>query len=801
MFTLETKSMLAKLMATENITVEHRYARTAYFNLQTRILTCPTWKDMDGNLYDLLLGHEISHALHTPPEGWHDAIDAHDLKKKRFKGFLNVVEDARIERLIKSKYPGLRKPMVMGYQDLVKRRFFGHITENRIKNMYLIDKLNLVAKCGTGTFDITFTPQEQPFYDELMQTETWEQVVDLATRLFEYSKTEQQTQKKQDMLETMQSEDEEQEQQEEQEESGEEFDDVGEEETTEGEGETSKAEENEKTEDTDDSSDSSDDEDAGEPSTSDTENDSDEEGEEEDGDEEGEGEEDSHSTKEQKESEEDSNDDVEEEDETGEDSDQCGSDPRSHENEEFIPRSFTDEEFRAREEGLVDSSGQKDVFYATIPTPNLKEIIIPAKTTNAILSQALLKNLNQKQRALKLYVDFNKKNDDYIMLLVKEFEMRKAAKTYGRTKVSDTGDIDIKKIARYRLDDNIFRQVVKSTKGKSHGLVLILDRSGSMNPHLKGAMEQILILAMFCKKVNIPFAAYSFTDLPIKTNTQKQFSKKAKDLVLEDIWFQEMFNSSMSALEFKSAAALHLLLIQMMETREHLSTEFPTLSHTGSTPLCETIIAAREIVQQFREKHRLDIVNTIFVHDGDANRIEYMYNDKGHRDCLKFWKLYITDPKEKISILVDDRDVSHNLREALMRWFQMTAKSGVFGFFIVGGRGHHSLGGALEKYYHDKNGKRVVFSRYNQDAILLEKTLQEELKSNKFIESYTPGYNRFYFIPGEKELQAQAFTMEEERAWTPGRLLNAYKKASKTKSTSRILVSRFIQMISQLETH
>ena len=66
MFTVESKSQLARLMANENILVEHRNVPTAGFLLDKRTLICPIWKDMSGHLYDLLLGHEVGHALETP---------------------------------------------------------------------------------------------------------------------------------------------------------------------------------------------------------------------------------------------------------------------------------------------------------------------------------------------------------------------------------------------------------------------------------------------------------------------------------------------------------------------------------------------------------------------------------------------------------------------------------------------------------------------------------------------------------------------------------------------------------------
>lgn len=98
-----TKSLLAKLLATENLTVQHQNAPTASFNVKDRVLTLPIFADgMSNAVYDLMVSHEVGHALWTPQDGWHDAVCD---KGQVFKGFLNIIEDARIERKVKAKYP------------------------------------------------------------------------------------------------------------------------------------------------------------------------------------------------------------------------------------------------------------------------------------------------------------------------------------------------------------------------------------------------------------------------------------------------------------------------------------------------------------------------------------------------------------------------------------------------------------------------------------------------------------------------------------------------------------------------
>ena len=103
----EIKDQLAKLLATEDLVVEHKDVSTASFNVDSRVLILPNWNKASNNVYDMLVGHEVGHALYTPNE---------DISKYSApQSYINVTEDARIEKLIKRKFPGLSKNFYKGY--------------------------------------------------------------------------------------------------------------------------------------------------------------------------------------------------------------------------------------------------------------------------------------------------------------------------------------------------------------------------------------------------------------------------------------------------------------------------------------------------------------------------------------------------------------------------------------------------------------------------------------------------------------------------------------------------------------
>ena len=177
---INTKSQLAKLLAKENITIRHGEYKTAFFDVENRVLGLPFWKDMGKDLYDLFVGHEIGHALYTPAEGWHESIV--DLKLPR--SYVNVIEDIRIEKKVQRTYPGLVPAFLRGYRTLVEDNFFG--TKDRDLSSYkLIDRINIKSKTGQS---VPFNEEETALFVKAMNVEYWEDVLEVCAEILAYTK-------------------------------------------------------------------------------------------------------------------------------------------------------------------------------------------------------------------------------------------------------------------------------------------------------------------------------------------------------------------------------------------------------------------------------------------------------------------------------------------------------------------------------------------------------------------------------------------------------------------------------------
>ena len=161
----------------EDLIVEHRQVETASFDVDRRVLTLPIWEKAQATIVDMLIAHEVGHALYTPNEwNWSKTIPM---------SYVNVIEDVRIEKLMKRRYAGLPKTFYNGYKDINKKDFF-QLQFADLDQFALIDRINLFYKVGMF-WDIPFhNGQEKAFRDESAIVETFDEVKDLAKRIAKY---------------------------------------------------------------------------------------------------------------------------------------------------------------------------------------------------------------------------------------------------------------------------------------------------------------------------------------------------------------------------------------------------------------------------------------------------------------------------------------------------------------------------------------------------------------------------------------------------------------------------------------
>ena len=438
MINTEVKGTLAKLLATENLTVEHRKVSTAYFDVDQRILCLPIWERASSTVYDLLVGHEVGHALYTPSEDYSDAP----------KAFMNVLEDARIERLMKQTYPGLRQTFFEGYKELWDDNFFG-VTEEELPYIPFIDRINLYYK---GNSLVEFTDEEMVYVERAGKTKSFREVVELAKEIYEFSQQKQEEK---------------------------EFNPPP----------ASSNNENQDNTDNEVQVSSGDDEKEW-PTESDPEDDH-------------------RNDRDFQETDADLETPSYEQGDVGSDQFDETESITDSALRQSLERLISDDAKEWVYLDLPKFKYQDFMVECSEIQSDLNEWFY--RDRSKFTEESSYNYFHEcVEYAADKYNAFKKDAQKSVNYLVKQFEMKKSADEYKRSAVSKTGVIDTNKLFKYKLTEDIFKKVTVVPEGKNHGLVMYLDWSGSMQYQLLDTLKQTYNLIWFCRKANIPFRVYGF---------------------------------------------------------------------------------------------------------------------------------------------------------------------------------------------------------------------------------------------------------------------------------------------------
>lgn len=614
------KSQLAKLLAAENLTVVHSAnARTASFDTEKRILVLPIWMNMTAAVYDLLVGHEVGHALYTDSEELVGGLKTLHAKLYPSDNFetsrsarivqqvVNVIEDPRIEKLTKRRYPGIRASFNLGYKTLFEQGFF-KVSMMNLSKLSLTDRLNLHFKVGTH-IRVPFSAVELPLVAMIESCETMDDVFAAAETVILHVRNNPQQQQQPQQPQQQQTADSD-------------FDSDDDEETgTDGEADYDEYDTDDPDFDHDDGESDSDDDGAesevptgegadGEPC--------------EDG-ELGEAESDS-------EDDDESENDAEENNNTGDrgtgDVDETSDVQREAATEGELDglQSLTE---AALAEG-TKSLAEGNVFMITLTSPDIdlnahahdyKQVM--RENREYFASTFMSPSMDSISKESDVYKISERTNISYML---KEFELRRAARTHARTMQSKTGRLDTNKLHSYKISDDLFRRNTVVNRGQSHGLFFLVDFSGSMSYCIQDLMKSLTSLTMFCRLSNIPFEVYTFTDNYTafkdgQLDTVARIARRASGSVPtsaptdanidKNFFLRNILSSRMNLKEYNEAC----VIIRAMANGQSL------VDRMGGTPLAQALMACVPMVEKFKKSNGLDCISFVTMTDGMSDGI------------------------------------------------------------------------------------------------------------------------------------------------------------------------------------
>lgn len=764
-----TNDISTRLLAQENLLINRAPVQTASFDVKNRILTLPMWQNMTPEIEEMLKAHEVGHAIYTDETLFAKLAST---SKVPF-GYLNVLEDARIEKLMKRKYPGLRKTFTAGYRELNERDFFG-VLQRDVSQLPFIDRINLWFKVGFQS-GVRFSQAEKYLVERVERAETIAEVISLATSVFEFSKKEAERKRVERENDT-------------------EYKKLKLEEQKE-------LEEDEKQalEDAIDllaDEDQFDDDDW----ASDAEYKDPDEIELQEKDEQ-----------------------LEEMRVKGTDTEEPvveSEDKPSGQHDETPKESFTQNAFH---EKLTESADTTTKYnYLSLPDTNkMPHVRIGYKTVLAETTMMLdtksepdIYGRNTEDyfnRIAKEYDSFRVDTSRVVNYLIKEFEMKKAASDYKRTAVAKTGVLDVRKLASYKIREDLFKQITITKDGQKHGMIFTIDWSGSMADYLQETVKQLISLTTFCYRLKIPFEVYAFsdscefTDIQFKENAAAIRQPYTLQFGHNQFQMIEFLSHKMTLSEFNRGCRNLYMMSANYDFRRMNKTEssFRDKYQLNGTPLNEAMVWLYNYIGEFKQNNQIEKLTMIKLTDGDASGMrsyfeeiedtadnmthpsyisttDYHYDPAtGTRTRMKIVTM-LTDKVTKKSYVYDNVQCTN----LICKMIQDRHGAAVVGYHVVG-KGRRELMWTVQRYLEASNT-----IEQGDMAIKIRKGFNDDM----FYPLATAGHTEMFLLPNN--MKVDDTELEEAMGnLSSGQIAKKFGKYLGAKKTSRILLNRFVAAV------
>ena len=763
----ETKRGLAKLLARENITVRHENVSTAMFDIGNRVLVLPKFDNISVDQYDLLIGHEVGHAKYSSGPESIPILE----KCRKFDGlhtYLNVLEDTRIERMMKSEYPGLRASFRRGYADFATHGpLFKETLGEDLASYSFIDRINIQYKVGAHR-DVPFTDAERALFPRIDALDSMTAVYELAKELWDADVQEQKNKPTE----------------------------PGDEQDSDSECDGQDAQDscdNPGNQDSQDSDNQNGDTQDGDDSGKDSEQD-------------GDGQQDG-PTKDNANAKDDAKD--------GDDSADGEAAPVEGASDSRGPVAKTD---IANEEALEGLANTEDEHFSAPIAVDLRPLTAAQAAEFEVpffadVDEYFSVYPDAKRAAQEYLNKFTQKHGATVKFMAREFELKKAAKLAQRAKTSRTGRLDVTKLYAYKFREDLFKSATILPNGKSHGVVVVIDGSGSMHNVMSDTLDQALLFGTFAKAVGIPFKAVVFST--------DRYSYG------EDRSARETTDGGSQTLVPSGDASLHLATVldttapkwkdQLIATAGFASQydmalpahapgqhELRSMPHTdlGATPLYSTLLVAEQIIAAMKTGHRLDKTTLLIVTDGDDSSgldIEFG-NDKPNKNVRRQSALIIRDTvTRKVYAEFDKPDSlgyyrakTNSMLNALVDSIQSRHATRVVTIKVLSGRrsrysrqGRAILGNAKQFASHWEEDYSVDTGRWSITEEDAKKSMKEHgqvaFKSVDIIGDAA-------ILVAADQLKLDTDESEEKKDLTPAQIKRAFVKHSVGASKNRVFV-------------
>ena len=825
-------NLLAQYLAREQLTVVHNAtASTASIDLANRVLELPTWDTSKVGaqakpVYHGLVGHEVAHALHTPADQWLTAqaeiAGANSSPRARAvaQDFVNVVEDARIEKMIVREFPGLKSDFAHMYDTMWKMDAFGCAGKD-LSEMRFIDRLNLHFKVGKHAgVAVPFSDEEQEIVKRIDRAVSFRDVIDIAKDLYNTAKQEEEEQNDPQGDEGQQGQ------------PGDKQDGQnGKKNQPCNPGEKGESSQSDSQSDSQDGDQKQESEGNGKGNSQDEGDEDGESGSSSDGD----GDEDGNDSDAESQDGTDGSEDKSSKDAEKNEFDQNAkgkvADRHTNADTDIVPHGSTTQKNLSKfVDGLVNVKIDEEPIRVDNIDPTdivvdcadfVKLVDSTAHVPSYYGNQGKGINVAQEveEQSMALFAEMTRKQKASVDLMVRQFELRKSAKDFARQSSCKTGRISPRHLAKYKFSEDIFDRVTIKRDEKNHGIVILLDWSGSMSPIIAEVVSQVGGILQFCRRAGIPAEVYFFNSMYNKwaeerfyknpalcgTGNNKRtrqdamrygivgngFSNwmvdeamdftdrvchlpagttaKGGHVILKAFSLIKVYDAKMDNRKFASTFGRLLLLANTYGSRCSRidgfkgNLGFGECLGMGDTPLDESILAMREVVTKFRKSSNSK-VTFISMSDGEGQGLTnmYSYTKRGQARGNE------NGTKTVTAVLIDGRNgrryengkldrgyARDKTHNTCVQMFRDATDCEIVGIMMVPG----------------KRANLSYISMYEQnmpkfkdwkDAVAKREVDEKHFSTEGYVAVPVPGYNSYFFLSVTTERDI-AIQQEKER--------------------------------------
>jgi len=586
---MQANTLLSSLISSKNVSVIHEMGGEPKYDTKNQVLTIPILADdVGGDVYTTFIGSEIAKAAYSPNDTKVEGLP---------EEYVSVVEGNRAERQLVRKYMGLQSIFERGHDELLEKGFYGISSSDQLELQdHFMDRLNMYGKLGDTRGVIPFTDEEKVFRDEFVQTDTWEESVELTRRIVEFLDEPPQPEGSGEGEGEGQGEGE-----------GEGSGQGGGSGTANGGGGASSGNR-------DTSNNGQDYDNPSKPKPQ------------------------PKSPPKQQEPE-------KPEDESGKGDDNKGDDGKDDESDKGDDAGHGSDAGRDTEtqeppkpkgaQGPRKPEEMKTKKDFSAVTDKSSTNLVRTSRNNAPIVPFDLYVKNTMSHAgtpdgtfVDKYKAFVLEQNQLIQTMVNEFNVKKAAYALQREGQARTGKLDTLMLSQFKFTDDLFLNDTVVPQQKNHGLVILLDNSGSMSHTSPRLCGDIYVLAEFCRRTNIPLEVYQFTD---GHGGYRSTSKTVEgDINYGGAIMVEIMNTRSSTQKYDHARKFLAARSFQEDHYYHNSNSAYSNNVCGSTynimhctPLVESYVMLFMAVNDFKDRHEVEVMNTMVLTDGCGNGTLY----------------------------------------------------------------------------------------------------------------------------------------------------------------------------------